>query len=86
MERIKQVLDVAIARFNVDQKLGSELVDTKAKLAERKTIERAQGLLMERLHLSEDEAYKRLRKQAMERKLKLVELAQRFSDAADLLG
>jgi two-component system, response regulator / RNA-binding antiterminator len=41
MERIKQVLDVAIARFNVDQKLGSELVDTKAKLAERKTIERA---------------------------------------------
>jgi two-component system, response regulator / RNA-binding antiterminator len=41
---------------------------------------------MERFHLSEDEAYKRLRKQAMERKLKLVELAQRFLDAADLLG
>jgi two-component system, response regulator / RNA-binding antiterminator len=85
-ERIKPVLDVAMARFNVDQKLRSELVDTKAKLAERKTIERAKGLLMERFHLSEDEAYKRLRKQAMEKNLKLVELAQRFLDAADLLG
>lgn len=85
-ERIKPVLDVAMARFNVDQKLRSELNDTKAKLAERKTIERAKGLLMARHNLSESEAYQRLRKQAMEKNLKLVDLAQRFLDAADLLG
>ncbi|MDE2428956.1 MAG: ANTAR domain-containing protein [Burkholderiales bacterium] len=85
-ERIKPVLDVAMARFNADQRLRSELSDTKARLAERKTIERAKGLLMERHHLSENEAYQRLRKQAMEKNLKLVELAQRVLDVADLLG
>ncbi|MFZ6779621.1 ANTAR domain-containing response regulator [Undibacterium sp. Ji83W] len=85
-ERIKPVLDVAMARFNADQKLRSELSDTKAKLHERKTIERAKGLLMERHHLSENEAYQKMRKQAMEKNLKLVDLAQRMLDVADLLG
>ncbi|MFZ6815529.1 ANTAR domain-containing response regulator [Undibacterium sp. Rencai35W] len=85
-ERIKPVLDVAMARFNADQKLRSELSDTKAKLAERKTIERAKGLLMERHQLSENEAYQKLRRQAMEKNLKLVDLAQRVLDVADLLG
>lgn len=85
-ERIKPVLDVAMARFNADQKLRSELSDTKAKLQERKTIERAKGLLMERHHLSESEAYQKMRKQAMEKNLKLVDLAQRMLDVADLLG
>lgn len=86
VERVKPVLEVAMARFNADQKLRSELSDTKTKLAERKTIERAKGLLMERHHLSENEAYQRLRKQAMEKNLKLVDLAQRMLDVADLLG
>jgi response regulator NasT len=85
-ERIKPVLDVAMARFNADQKLRTELSDTKAKLQERKTIERAKGLLMERHHLSENEAYQKMRKQAMEKNLKLVDLAQRMLDVADLLG
>jgi response regulator NasT len=85
-DRIKPVLDVAMARFNADQKLRHELSDTKAKLAERKTIERAKGLLMERHQLSENDAYQKLRKQAMEKNLKLADLAQRVLDVADLLG
>ena len=85
-ERVKPVLDVAMARFNADQKLRNELSDTKLKLAERKTIERAKGLLMERHTISEDEAYSKLRRMAMDKNLKLSELAQRLIDAADLLG
>lgn len=85
-ERIKPVLDVAIARFEAEQKLRNELSDTKARLAERKTIERAKGYLMERHQLSENEAYQRLRKQAMEKNLKLVQVAERILDIADLLG
>jgi response regulator NasT len=85
-ERIKPVLDVALARFNADQKLRSELSDTKLKLAERKTVERAKGLLMTRQKLSEDEAYQKLRRMAMDKNLKLSEVAQRIIDAADLLG
>jgi response regulator NasT len=85
-ERIKPVLDVAMARFNAEQKLLTELSDTKLKLAERKTIERAKGLLMERHKISEDEAYTKLRRMAMDKNLRLSELAQRVLDIADLLG
>lgn len=85
-DRVKPVLDVALARFNAEQKLRTELSDTKLKLAERKTIERAKGLLMERHKISEDEAYQKLRRMAMDKNLKLSELAQRILDVADLLG
>lgn len=85
-ERIKPVLDVAMMRFNADQKLRSDLSDTKAKLAERKTIDRAKGLLMMRHKLSEQEAYQKLRRLAMDKNLKVVDIAQRILDVADLLG
>jgi two-component system, response regulator / RNA-binding antiterminator len=84
-ERVKAVLDVAIARFEVDQKLRDELNETKLKLVERKVIERAKGLLMERHHCSEDDAYRKLRRLAMDKNLKLSEIAQRMLDFADLL-
>lgn len=84
-DRVKAVLDVALARFEVDQKLRHELLETRTKLAERKVIERAKGLLMERHHCSEDEAYRKLRRLAMDKNLKLSELAQRMLDVADLL-
>jgi response regulator NasT len=84
-ERVKAVLDVAIARFEVDQKLRHELSETKLKLAERKVIERAKGLLMERHHCSEEEAYRKLRRLAMDKNLKLSEVAQRMLDVIDLL-
>jgi response regulator NasT len=84
-ERVKAVLDVAIARFEVDQKLRDELNETRVKLAERKVIERAKGLLMERHHCSEDEAYRKLRRLAMDKNVKLSEIAQRMLDFADLL-
>lgn len=85
-EGVTAVLDVAIARFNVDKKLRDELSEARSKLAERKVIERAKGFLMERHHCSEDEAYKKLRRLAMDKNLKLSEVAQRMLDVADLLS
>jgi response regulator NasT len=85
-ERVKPVLDVALARFRRERKLLDELSDTRQKLAERKVIERAKGLLMERYKLSEDQAYQKLRSMAMNKKLKLAEIAQRILDVEDLLG
>jgi response regulator NasT len=84
-EWVKAVLDVAVARFEVDQKLRDELSETRMKLAERKVIERAKGLLMERHRCTEDEAYRKLRRLAMDKNLKLSEVAQRMIDVADLL-
>ena len=85
-ERVKPVLEVAMARFQVEESLRQELASARSQLNERKTIERAKGLMMKRQGLSEEEAYARLRRGAMDRKLKLVDLAQRIIDAADLLG
>jgi response regulator NasT len=85
-ERIKPVLQVALARFKREQKLLDELSDTKSKLAERKVIERAKGLLMERQRFTEEQAYQKLRGMAMSKNLKLSEVAQRILDVEDLLG
>lgn len=88
-ERVKIVFDGALARVEVDQKLRGELEETKTKtktkLVERKVIERAKGLLMERHHCTEEEAYSKLRRLAMDKNLKLAEIAQRMLDVADLL-
>lgn len=92
-ERIRPILDVALARFEQDQALRRELADTRNELNElstalqdRKIIDRAKTLLMQRQQLSEDAAYAKLRKTAMDKNLKIVEVAQRMLDLADLLG
>lgn len=85
-ERVKPVLDIAMARFQHEQALLRELADARSQLHERKVVERAKGLLMQRHCISEAEAYTRLRKTAMNKGLKLVEVAQRILDLADLLG
>ncbi len=85
-ERIQPVLNVALARFRQEEKLRAELLDTRHKLLERKVIERAKGLLMTHHGLTEEQAYQRLRSMAMNKKLKLAEIAQRILDVEDLLG
>jgi response regulator NasT len=85
-ERIEPVLNVALARFKQEEKLRGELADAKDRLAERKTIEKAKGVLMARHGLGEDAAYQKLRGMAMDRKMRLGELAQRILDAEQLLG
>ena len=85
-ERVKPVLDVALARFRREQKLLDELQGTRQKLAERKIVDRAKGLLMARYRLTEEQAYQRLRSMAMNKNMKLAEIAQRLVDVEDLLG
>jgi two-component system, response regulator / RNA-binding antiterminator len=84
--RIKTIVDVAVARFEEMQELRDQLAEATTQLAERKVIERAKGLLMKSRNLDEQAAFAALRKAAMDRKLKLSEVAQRIVDAADLLG
>ncbi len=85
-DRIKPVLNVALARFRQEQKLLAELSETRHKLAERKLIDRAKGILMSKQSLTEDQAYQKLRTMAMNKNLKLSEVAQRILDIEDLLG
>ena len=85
-ERVKPVVDVAIARFAQFQQLRSELDKAKTTLAERKLVEKAKGILMKRRACDEDEAYRLMRKMAMDQKLRLVDIANKVIEAADLLG
>ena len=86
VKRIKPVLAVALARFRQQQILLDELADTRYKLAERKVVERAKGVLMARQQLTEEQAFHKLRSMAMNKKRKLSEIAQRILDVEELLG
>ncbi|HJV63436.1 MAG TPA: ANTAR domain-containing protein [Albitalea sp.] len=85
-DRVKPVLEIALARFQHEEAMRRELADARSQLSERKLIERAKGVLMVRQGLSEVDAYARLRKSAMDKGMKIAEVAQRIIDVADLLG
>ena len=85
-ERVRPVVDVAIARFAHFQKLRNELDKANASLADRKVVEKAKGILMKRRGCDEEEAHRTMRKMAMDQKLKLVDIARKIIDAAALLG
>jgi two-component system, response regulator / RNA-binding antiterminator len=84
-ERVKNILDLCISRFNAFSRLQEELDRTKTALEERKVIDRAKGIMMKARGLSEEEAYALLRKTAMNEKKKIAEIAQSVITAADLL-
>lgn len=84
--RIKPILQTAVARFRDFQALRQELAETKTTLADRKTVDRAKGILMRQRGMSEEEAYQALRKQAMNRNKRIVEVADAVIAAAELLG
>ena len=83
--RVKPVIEVALARFEREQGLRAELSEARTQLSERKLIERAKGIVMQRQGCSEDDAFSRMRRLAMEKGLKLSEVAQRILDTAGLI-
>jgi two-component system, response regulator / RNA-binding antiterminator len=85
-DRLQPILDVAVARFEQERALRDELRDTQQKLAERKLIERAKGIVMKQKNVDEDEAYRVMRKLAMDRNRKLMEIAQQIIDVSELMS
>ncbi len=85
IDRLKPVVDVAVARFEEHQALRQELADASRKLSERKTIEKAKGILMKSRGMDEDAAYAALRKLAMEKSQPLAKVAGNVVEMANLL-
>ena len=85
-DRVKPVLEVALARFQHEESMRQELAAVRSELSGRKLIDRAKGILMRSQGILEDEAYARLRKTAMDKGMKVAEVAQRVIDLADLLA
>jgi response regulator NasT len=84
--RIKPILEVAMARFEYEERLRSERDQARSDLEDRTVIDRAKALLMKHQDLTEDQAFSKLRKVAMDKGLKLGEVAKRTLDMADLLS
>ena len=84
-ERIKPILDAAIARFHLFHKMRAELAATKAALEDRKIIDRAKAILMKARGIDEEAAYALLRKTAMDQKRRVADIAQQLVMAAGLL-
>jgi response regulator NasT len=84
-ERIKSILDLCVSRFNAFSKLQSELERAKTDLEDRKTLDRAKGILMKNKGLTEDEAYRLMRSAAMREKKKIADIAAAIITAAELL-
>jgi response regulator NasT len=84
-ERLAPILEVALARFAHEEKLRQRLVQVESELADRKLIDRAKRLLMDRRKMSEQEAYATLRKRAMDQGIKVAEVARQLIAMADLL-
>lgn len=85
-ERLQPILDVAMARFESDQALRAQLQAREQQLAERKRIELAKGLLMKMKGCVEEEAYTLMRRQAMGRQQKLVQVAEQIIAMHEMLG
>lgn len=85
-ERVRSILDVARARFAAEQSLRDELERTKGELAARKTIERAKGILMDARKIGEQDAFRLMRRMAMDRQSTLLAVAEQVVAAKELLG
>ncbi|MCO6057428.1 ANTAR domain-containing protein [Pseudomonas sp. MOB-449] len=86
VDRLQPILDVAMARFESDQALRAQLNARDQQLAERKRVELAKGLLMKMKNCNEEEAYTLMRRQAMSRQQKLIQVAEQIIAMHDMLG
>jgi response regulator NasT len=85
-ERVAPIIEAALARFEAFQSVHTELAQAKSKLSERKLIDRAKGILMQEKKLSEEDAYRLLRKLAMDRSAPLGTVAEQVITYAKLLS
>ena len=85
-QRLQPILDVAMARCESDQALRAQLNAREAQLAERKRVELAKGVLMKMKSCNEEEAYTLMRRQAMSRQQKLIQVAEQIIAMHDMLG
>lgn len=84
-ESLTPVINAAVVRFEEVKSLREELGEAKLKLAERKVLEKAKGLLMKEHGFDEDHAYAMLRSMAMRQNKRIVVLAREVIEAATKL-
>lgn len=84
-ERLGAVIDVARARFDALSTMYKKIEKLETALLERKIVERAKGLVMKRRSCDEQTAYRAIQKAAMDRNLKMVDVARQVLNVSDLV-
>jgi response regulator NasT len=82
---LEAAIELAAARQAEFEALEAEVDKAQQALEDRKLVERAKGLLMSALQLSEQDAFRRLQLTARERNLRLAEVARRIVEQRSLL-
>ncbi len=83
-QQLGPALQVAWARFQELHNLSSENATLRQNLHNRKIIERAKGVLMKRHRWSEAEAFRRIQRAAMNRRMPMIDLAQAILDGQNV--
>lgn len=81
---LEPVIEVALARFRDLRSLAREITDLQETLETRKLVERAKGALMQRLGLSEEDAYLRIQRAGRTSRRSMKEIAQEVLEGHDL--
>lgn len=86
MEALSAQIEVAVRRFEENERLIRQNVELLQQLENRKLVERAKGIFMRRLSLDEPEAHRRLQMESQKRRLSLPDLARKIIESEELLG
>ena len=86
VESLQAQIEIAVRRFQEQEKVRGEKDELAATLETRKLVEKAKGIFMKRLNLDEPEAHKRLQHESQKRRISLGELAKKIIESEDLLG
>lgn len=85
LDELRVTLAISWARYLDQERLAEEVTGLQTKLEERKIIEKAKGILMKQLGVSEDQAMRTLQKQARDSRRPMAELAQAVLDASSVM-
>lgn len=85
-ESVQAQIEVAVRRFREHEQVLREKETLAQTLETRKLVERAKGIFMKRLGLSEEEAHRRLQQESQRRRINMNELARRIIESEELLG
>lgn len=78
-------LDLLYKNYSEKIKLKNALEVSEKKLKERKILEKAKGILMSKYSMTEDEAYVKIRKISMEKRISICQLSEIINTTGELL-
>ena len=85
-ELLAAQMKVVMGRFRAQMSLVAENMSLTQTLETRKLTEKAKGIIMRRLHLSEPDAHKRLQQESQKRRQSLSEVARKIIESEEILG